>query len=162
MRHRPATSRPQEAHDQHIQEDWTPTREGTDSVEAENRHMQTNRIINGQSQPAKHPSPLRSDSTCGVRPLEGGLSVAVKHVHWAPHGGPRMAALGRGGIPPTKWIPQYNRNLRTTPFTLHVKFRIDLRVITFHAITNRSNLLSWNITSSRNLPRVRTTIFETH
>jgi hypothetical protein len=67
--------------------------------------------------------------------------MVTKHVHWVAGSDPVIPSGGRGSMCRSLWVPQYNRNIQTTPFNVQVKFGDDVRIIPFGPVTMAANIL---------------------
>jgi hypothetical protein len=92
------------------------------------------------SRSANNPPAIHSDSTNRLGPAREAPSTVTKHVHWVARSDPVIPSGGRGGLRRSLWVPQYNRNIQTSPFNVQVKFGDDVRIIPFGAVTMAANI----------------------
>jgi hypothetical protein len=93
------------------------------------------------SRSANNSSAILSDSTNRLGPAREAPSMVTKHVHWVAGSDPVIPSGGRGSMCRSLWVPQYNRNIQTTPFNVQVKFGDDVRIIPFGPVTMAANIL---------------------
>jgi hypothetical protein len=117
-----------------------PDSESFNPVEGVTASLRDAQSSDDASRSANNPSAILSDSTNRLGPAREAPSMVTKHVHWVTRSGPVIPSGGRGGLRRSIWVPQYNRNIQTTPFNVQMKFGDDLRISPFGPVTMAANI----------------------